>query len=273
MNAMTASEKARLLLADDHVLVAQGLERLLLECFCHIDIVRSGEALVESVRHAPPDVVVADISMEGMSGLEAMRTLAGGRDDAGPADVLLLDIHLPGRSGLDVMHTLKDEGNPIKVLVVSMYPEDQYAMRALRGLGHDVPFVFLTMHADPELAAEAIQSGASGYVLKASAGEELVRALLEVLAGRTYVTPTLAARTIRAGAGRAGGGLTQKQREILVRVAQGLRSKQIAFELGLSVRTVESHKYTIMQELGVHSTVELVRKAAQAGLIAIDAPH
>lgn len=217
MNAMTSSERARLLLADDHVLVAQGLERLLLECFCHIDIVRSGEALVESVRHAPPDVVVADISMEGMSGLEAMRTL--------------------------------------------------------RGLGHDVPFVFLTMHADPELAAEAIQSGASGYVLKASAGEELVRALLEVLAGRTYVTPTLAARTIRAGAGRAGGGLTQKQREILVRVAQGLRSKQIAFELGLSVRTVESHKYTIMQELGVHSTVELVRKAAQAGLIAIDAPH
>ena len=217
MNAITASEKARLLLADDHVLVAQGLEMLLLECFCHIEIVRSGEALVESVQREPPDVVVADISMEGMSGLDAMRTL--------------------------------------------------------RALGHEVPFVFLTMHADPELAAEAIQSGASAYVLKASAGEELVRAILEVLAGRTYVTPTLAARTIRAGAGRAGAGLTQKQREILVRVAQGLRSKQIAFELGLSVRTVESHKYTIMQELGVHSTVELVRKAAQAGLIAIDAPH
>jgi DNA-binding NarL/FixJ family response regulator len=217
MNAASASDKARLLLADDHVLVAQGLERLLLECFCYIDIVRSGEALVEAVQRDAPDVVVADISMEGMSGLDAMRKL--------------------------------------------------------RSLGFDVPFVFLTMHADPELAAEAIQSGASAYVLKASAGEELVRAILEVLAGRTYVTPTLAARTIRAGAGRAGVGLTQKQREILVRVAQGLRSKQIAFELGLSVRTVESHKYTIMQELGVHSTVELVRKAAQAGLIAIDAPH
>jgi len=179
--------------------------------------VRSGEAIVEAVERDAPDIVVADISMEGMSGVDAMRVV--------------------------------------------------------RERGFDTPFLFLTMHSDPELAAEAIQSGASGYVLKASAGDELVRAILEVLAGRTYVTPTLAARTIRAGAERTGAALTQKQREILVRVAQGLRSKQIAYELGLSVRTVESHKYTIMQELGVHSTVELVRKAAQAGLIAIDTPH
>jgi DNA-binding NarL/FixJ family response regulator len=210
-------EKARLLLADDHVLVAQGIEMLLLECFWRVDSVRSGEAIVEAVQHDPPDVVIADISMAGMSGIDAMR--------------------------------------------------------AVRALGFEVPFVFLTMHADPELAAEAIQAGASGYVLKSSAGDELVRAIFEVLAGRTYVTPTLAARTIRAGVERAGTGLTLKQREILARVAQGLRSKQIAYELGLSVRTVESHKYTIMQELGVHSTVELVRKAAQVGLIAIDVPH
>ena len=217
MHEGASPERARLLLADDHVLVAQGLERLLLECFCSIETVRSGEAVVEAVERDAPDIVVADISMDGMSGVDAMRVL--------------------------------------------------------RERGFDTPFLFLTMHSDPELAAEAIQSGASGYVLKASAGDELVRAILEVLAGRTYVTPTLAARTIRAGAERAGAGLTSKQREILVRVAQGLRSKQIAFELGLSVRTVESHKYTIMQELGVHSTVELVRKAAQAGLIAIDTPH
>src|SRR4249919_821033 len=115
--AMSASdsgispERARLLLADDHVLVAQGLERLLLECFCRIDTVRSGEAIVESVERDPPDIVVADISMEGMSGVDAMR--------------------------------------------------------ALRERGIDVPFLFLTMHADPELAAEAIQAGASGYVIKA----------------------------------------------------------------------------------------------------------
>jgi DNA-binding NarL/FixJ family response regulator len=222
-----SSERARVLLADDHVLVAQGVEMLLLECFCNIQIVTDGESLVEAATREPPEVIVSDISMGKMSGLEAMR--------------------------------------------------------ALRALGIDTPFVFLTMHADPELAAEAIEAGASGYVLKSSAGDELVRAIFDVLAGRTYVTPTLAARTIRAsahrahatpGAGRAStdAALTQKQREILTRVAQGLRSKQIAFELGLSVRTVESHKYAIMQELGVHSTVELVRKAAHAGLIAIDAP-
>ncbi|MGO4549803.1 response regulator transcription factor [Lysobacter sp. 2RAF19] len=215
-----------MLLADDHVLVAQGVEMLLLECFCNIQIVSDGESLVASVKRDPPDVVVSDISMAGMSGLEAMRTV--------------------------------------------------------RAMGIEVPFVFLTMHADPELAAEAIEGGASAYVLKSSAGDELVRAIFEVLAGRTYVTPTLAARTIRASAHRAhapsasrarpDAALTQKQREILERVAQGLRSKQIAFELGLSVRTVESHKYAIMQEFGVHSTVELVRKAAHAGLIAIDAP-
>lgn len=228
METGISSARARVLLADDHVLVAQGVEMLLLECFCNIQLVNDGESLVAAVRRDAPDIVVADISMVGMSGLDAMRVL--------------------------------------------------------RELGFETPFVFLTMHADPELAAEAIEAGASGYVLKASAGEELVRAIFEVLAGRTYVTPTLAARTIRASAHRAHGGacaahatpettLTQKQREILTRVAQGLRSKQIAFELGLSVRTVESHKYTIMQELGVHSTVELVHKAAQAGLIAIDAPH
>jgi len=227
MDAANSSERARVLLADDHVLVAQGVEMLLLECFCNIQIVSDGESLVATVKRDPPDVVVSDISMAGMSGLEAMR--------------------------------------------------------AVRAMGIEVPFVFLTMHADPELAAEAIEGGASAYVLKSSAGDELVRAIFEVLAGRTYVTPTLAARTIRASAHRAHGApsasrstpdaaLTQKQREILERVAQGLRSKQIAFELGLSVRTVESHKYAIMQEFGVHSTVELVRKAAHAGLIAIDAP-
>ena len=207
----------RLLLADDHVLVAQGIERLLLECFPQVDTVRSGADVVEAVQRGGIDLVISDISMEGMSGIDALREV--------------------------------------------------------RRAGYDTPFVFLTMHASPEVAAEAIRAGASGYVLKTSAGEELVRAISTVMSGRTYVTPTLAARTIRAGVERAGTGLTLKQREILARVAQGLRSKQIAYELGLSVRTVESHKYTIMQELGVHSTVELVRKAAQAGLIAIDTPH
>jgi DNA-binding NarL/FixJ family response regulator len=198
----------RLLLADDHVLVAQGIERLLLESFAQVRTVRSGEEIVAAVDRGEVDLVVADISMEGMSGIEALREV--------------------------------------------------------RRLGHHTPFLFLTMHDSPEIAAEAVRAGASGYVLKACAGEELVSAITAVLSDRTYVTPTLALRTMGAP---GHPGLTTKQRDILERVAQGLRSKQIAYELGLSVRTIESHKYAMMQALDVHSTVELVRKASRMGLV------
>lgn len=200
----------RVVVADDHLVVAQGIERLLLECFESVELVSSGEELIESVRREPPDVVVTDISMAGLSGIDAMRSL--------------------------------------------------------RHEGCMTPFVFLTMHADSMMAAEAVKAGASGYILKSSAGEELVRAIREVVAGRTYVTPTLAVNAIISSE-RQHYSLTDKQQRILQFVAQGLRSKQIAYELGVSVRTVESHKYAIMQELGVHGTVELVRKAEQEGLI------
>jgi DNA-binding NarL/FixJ family response regulator len=203
-------KQPHLVVADDHVLVAQGIERLLAESYESIELVASGEALMESVQREDVDVVVTDISMDGINGIEAMREL--------------------------------------------------------RAQGFQVPFVFLTMHADSDIAAEAIRAGASAYVLKSSAGEELVRAIEEVLAGRTYVTPTIAAQAIVAS-GRHHYVLTDKQLKILSLVARGLRSKQIAFELGVSVRTVESHKYAIMQELGVHGTVELVRKAEHEGLI------
>ncbi len=200
----------RVLVADDHLLVAQGVERLLLECFETVELVSSGEDLIASVRRERPDVVVTDISMAGVSGIDAMKIL-------------------------------RQEG---------------YAM----------PFVFLTMHSDSLIAAEAVKAGASGYILKTSAGDELVRAIREVVAGRTYVTPTLAVHAIISSE-RQHYNLTDKQHRILQFVAKGLRSKQIAYELGVSVRTVESHKYAIMQELGVHDTVELVRKAEQEGLI------
>ena len=227
MDAANSSERARVLLADDHVLVAQGVEMLLLECFCNIQLVSDGESLVAAVQRDAPDVVVSDISM--------------GRHE---------------RTGSD-------------------------AHRAR--LGIDVPFVFLTMHADPELAAEAIERRRE-CVCPEIVGRRRVGArdpgspggtdLRDADARRAHDPCKRASRARSPSASRAtpDAALTQKQREILSRVAQGLRSKQIAFELGLSVRTVESHKYAIMQEFGVHSTVELVRKAAHAGLIAIDAP-
>lgn len=206
----TATRFRKVVLADDHMLVAQGIERLLLDGFESVTLVASGEELLHSVRDDPPDVIVADISMPGIGGIEALRLM--------------------------------------------------------REEGLFVPVVFLTMHAESALAAEAIRAGARGYVLKSSAGDELMRVLRCVLAGQTYVTPSLAANAI-VGSGRRQYLLTDKQRRILEFVALGLRSKQIAYELGVSVRTVESHKYTMMQELGVHGTLELVRKAMQEGLI------
>jgi DNA-binding NarL/FixJ family response regulator len=200
----------RVVVADDHMLVAQGIERLLTDTFATVELVASGEQLVESVRRDPPDVVVADISMPGMSGIDAMRLMRGG--------------------------------------------------------GYAMPFVFLTMHDESSVAAEAIRAGARGYILKSSAGDELMRALAGIMDGQTYVTPTLAANAIVCS-GRPAYTLTEKQLRILEYVARGLRSKQIAYELGVSVRTIESHKYAIMQELGVHGTLELVRKAEQEGLI------
>ena len=190
--------------------MAQGIEHLLEGRFDSIELVSSGEELVEAVRRDPPDVVVADISMPGLTGIQALRRM--------------------------------------------------------REEGYEMPVVFLTMHDESSMAAEAIRAGARGYVLKSAAGEELVRALAGVMGGHTYVTPTLAADAI-TNAGRQQYVLTDKQLRILEYVARGLRSKQIAYELGVSVRTIESHKYAIMQELGVHGTLELVRKAEHEGLI------
>ncbi len=206
----SASPRARVLIADDHLLVAEGLQRLLADGFELCGVVKDGQELIEAVRSVRPDVVVADISMPNMSGIDAMR--------------------------------------------------------ALRNEDDETPFVFLTMHGEPALAAEALRLGASGYVLKTAAGDQLVHALHEALAGRTYVSPTLGAQAF-AKTPDQRYTLTDKQLQVLALVSLGLRSKQIAYELGLSVRTVESHKYTIMQTLDVHNTVELVRKAEQSGLV------
>ena len=204
------SRYRRVVLADDHRVVAQGIEHLLEDRFDSIELVSSGEELVAAVRRDPPDVVVADISMPGLTGIQALRRM--------------------------------------------------------REEGYEMPVVFLTMHDESSVAAEAIRAGARGYVLKSAAGEELVRALTGVMGGHTYVTPTLGVDAI-TNAGRQQYVLSDTQLRILEYVARGLRSKQIAYELGVSVRTIESHKYAIMQELGVHGTLELVRKAEHEGLI------
>ena len=127
----------RVILCDDHTLIRRGIRDTLSDA--------------------------ADIEVVGEAGdygeLRAlMRSLSQGSADNSPADVLLLDIHLPGRSGLDVMHALKDEGNAIKVLVVSMYPEDQYAMRALRAGAYG----YVNKGGDPQLIVTAVRTVGQG---------------------------------------------------------------------------------------------------------------
>jgi DNA-binding NarL/FixJ family response regulator len=202
------------MLADDHAIVAQGLATLLKDHFDLVGTVGNGNELIDAARKLRPDVIVADIAMPVLSGLEALRRLKAMRSEA-------------------------------KV-------------------------IFLTMHADAQLATEAFRAGASGYVLKQSAGEELIAAIREALQGRTYLTPLITKDVIANFTETTPPTvkLTPRQREVLRLIAEGRRMKEIAAILELSTRTVETHKYEMMRGLGVESTAELVRYAVQIGLVA-----
>jgi DNA-binding NarL/FixJ family response regulator len=207
--------RPKVLLADDHAMVAEGLVTLLKDH--HFDVVGTvadGSELIDAARKLRPEVIVADIAMPVLSGLEALRRLKAARSD--------------------------------------------------------VKVIFLTMHADAQLAAEAFRAGACGYVLKQSAGEELIAAIQEVLQGRTYLTPLMTKDVIAnltESTPQTAVRLTPRQREVLRLIAEGRRMKEIAAILELSTRTVETHKYEMMRTLGVESTAELVRYAMQICLI------
>lgn len=196
-----------LLLADDHVIVADGLRSLLKDEFELVGSVTDGVALVDAAQRLHPDIIVSDLAMRGLDALGVLRALG----------------KLNVRSRL----------------------------------------IVLTMHADAHLAVEALRLGAWGYVLKNSAGEELITAIREVLAGREYLTPLIAHEA--GTAGTAGTPLsarpTQRQREVLRLIAEGKRMKEIAAILRVSPRTVESHKYEMMDALGLRSTAELIQYA------------
>ena len=205
--------RTRVMLADDHAIVAQGLATLLKDHFDLVGTVGNGDELIDAARKLRPDVIVADIAMPVLSGLEALRRLKAMRSEA-------------------------------KV-------------------------IFLTMHADAQLAIEAFRAGASGYVVKQSAGEELIAAIREALQGRTYLTPLITKDVIAnfTESTPPTVKLTQRQREVLRLIAEGRRMKEIAAILELSTRTVETHKYEMMRGLGVESTAVLVRYAIQIGLV------
>jgi two-component system, NarL family, response regulator NreC len=160
-------------------------------------------------------------------------------------DVIVTDFSMPGLTGLDVLTRLKGERIDSKIIV-------------------------LTMHNDADLATLVMREGASGFLLKESAGEELLIAIRQALQGRVYLTPTLTRDVMQRMTGGPGAlepQLTPRQRDVLRLIVKGQRMKEIAANLGVSTRTVETHKYEMMQALDLHSTAELVRYAIDRSLI------
>lgn len=211
--------RPRVLLADDHRMVAEALRSLLSPMFELVDVVEDGRALIAAAKRLQPDVIVADISM-------------------------------PHLNGIDALPQLKKDNPSVKV-------------------------VFLTMHQEVVYARRALEAGASGYVLKHSAPAELITAVRAALDGQTYITPALVGgvfRDIRQEPQKVGdpvAKLTPRQREILQLLAEGCSAKEIAHAMSISPRTVEFHKYQMMESLGLHHSAELVHFAIKHGIVAI----
>jgi len=203
------------LVADDHAIVKEGIVSLLREHdFNVVGAVSDGFALIEAAGRLRPDVIVTDISMPKLSGLEALARITA-------------------------------QQLPCKVIM-------------------------LTMHNDADLAARAVKAGAAGFLLKESAADELIAAIKQVMQGRLYLTPAVTRDVVNrmaAVTGQAKPQLSPRQLEVLRLILLGQRMKEIAATLDLSPRTVETHKYEMMDVLGVHSTPELVRYAIEHRLI------
>lgn len=208
--------KPRILLADDHRMVAEGLKVLLQSEYELVGIVEDGRALLEAADKLQPDIIVADVSMPLLNGIEAVRQL--------------------------------------------------------KRKNKDIAVVFLTMHLDVNYAAGAFEAGASGYVLKHSAPSELLTAINSALKGRVYITPLLAGELLEyqrnrpKSEGDQMAGLTSRQREVLQLIAEGKSVKEVASILGISPRTVEFHKYTMMEALGLKTSADLMRFAVKHGI-------
>ena len=207
-----------ILLIDDHAIVRVGLKQMLADAFDQIRVT------------------------EVSTGHEAL-----GKAQERSWDLAILDIHLPDTNGLDVLKKLKALRPALPVVVLSFHPEEQYALRALKG-------------------------GAAAYVTKDSAPLELTTAIKTVLAGRQYVTPLLHPEDDLPGdtlTNRAASfkQLTPRQREVLQLIAEGHSTKDIAILLNISTKTVEFHKSKVMETLGMHTISELTKFAFAHGLV------
>ena len=209
----------RILLADDHAIVRQGL-RSMLEQEPNVTVVAEagdGRTAVKLTRTTQPDIVIMDVSMPDLNGIEATRPITS---------------DFPG----------------IKV-------------------------IGLSMHSEKKFVGEMLRAGASAFVLKNDAAEELIAAIHKVIAGAIYLSPMLAANLVthytalpHAPAKGSFGELSSREREVLQLIAEGSSNKDIARKLGVSEKTVSAHREHIMEKLGLHNVVELTRYALREGI-------
>lgn len=215
--------RVRVLLTDDHTLVRSGIRRIL---------------------EGQPGVEVVAEAADGAAALELVRHA--------DADVLVLDLKMPGIDGVEVLRAAKAIRPALKVII-------------------------LTMHAGQEYVGRAVKAGADAYLLKDSAVQDLVAAVEAVVAGRSYFSPSIQQQLAGLVRGRNDApsraqALTDREREVLAWLARGLSSREVARELDISVRTVETHRANLMHKLGVKSVAVLIQVAIREGMIDPSSP-
>ena len=205
----------RVLLADDHVIVRDGLKSVLVREGFHIAGEASdGRKAVDLALKLRPDIVVMDVSMPSLNGIDAAR-----------------EIH-------------------------RVYPDSRT--------------ILLTMYKEAQFILEALHAGVKGYVLKTQAAADLVSAIRAALRGETYLSPGVSDSVVRAAMAKdstARDPLTQREREVLQLIAEGKTNKEVSRHLGMSVKTVETHRRNVMTKLNIHETAGLVRHAIKIGLV------
>jgi len=207
----------RVLLVDDHQLVRRGLAQLV---------------------HDTPGMEVAGEAGDGEGALDVLRSTQ--------PDVVVLDLSMPGRGGLDVLQELRTQSPGSRVIILTMYPEEQYAIRSFR-------------------------EGAAAYLTKASAPEELIQAIRTVAAGKRYITPSVADRLatwLEDGDQRLPHeSLSSRELQVLMRIGAGKEVKEVAGELNLSIKTVSTYRARILQKMNLATNAQLIRYAIQHRLV------
>ena len=208
----------RIVLADDHIVMREGLRALI---------------------NAQPDMEVVGEASDGRAALGKAREL-------GP-DVVVMDVSMPELNGIQATEQLKRERPEVRVLALTAYDDSGYLRQLL-------------------------EAGASGYVLKKVAAEELIKAIRVVAAGGVYLDPTLAGKVVsgfvdkkKLKGSRQGSDLSEREKEVLRLIAWGHTNKQIGAQLNISVKTVETHKANLMEKLDLHSRADIVRYALHQG--------